>query len=140
VRVAVVYASDGKPAAAGIILLHPKTVANPWASSLSCYDRWKPNMLLYWTFLAFAADNGFNYFDFGRSTPGEGTWRFKEQWGAVSQPLFWYEMKETGKNIHPPNNSMGSTRNRQSAAALWRKLPAVATNCLGPRIRKYISL
>jgi hypothetical protein len=39
VRIAIVYASDGKPAAARIILLHPKTTANPWASSLRWYDR-----------------------------------------------------------------------------------------------------
>ena len=50
-------------------------------------------MLLYWTFLAFAADNGYGQFDFGRSTPGEGTYRFKSQWGAEPHQLYWYEVR-----------------------------------------------
>jgi FemAB-related protein (PEP-CTERM system-associated) len=140
VRVGVVYSPDGTPAAAGMILLHQETVSIPWASSLRQYNSLNPNMMLYWTFLAFAADNGFKRFDFGRSSPGEGTWRFKEQWGAVPQPLFWYEMDATGKSVRRPENNVGSSRNRRLAAELWRMLPAVAANWLGPRIRKYISL
>lgn len=38
-------------------------------------------MLIHWTFLARAADHGFSRFDFGRSSVGEGTYKFKEQWG-----------------------------------------------------------
>jgi FemAB-related protein (PEP-CTERM system-associated) len=140
VRVAVVYASNGEPAAAGMVLFHSYTVANPWSSSLSCYNRWKPNMLLYWTFLAFAADNGFKYFDFGRSTIGEGTWRFKEQWGAVPKPLLWYGWKPKGKEKPLRSNLASSSKRRQLAAVLWSKLPLTGANWLGPRIRKYISL
>jgi FemAB-related protein (PEP-CTERM system-associated) len=139
-RVAVVYASDGTPAAAGIILLHPHIVANPWASSLSRYDRWKPNMLLYWSFLAFAADNGFKYFDFGRSSVGGGTFNFKEQWGAAPKSLFWYELKIKGEKGPSESNPKGFIEKRQMAATLWSKLPLSVTNWLGPKIRKYISL
>ena len=89
-RVAVVYTPNGEPAAAGIILLQRQTVSIPWASALREYNRLNPNMLLYWTFLEFAADNGHRYFDFGRSTPSEGTYRFKQQWGALPKPLYWY--------------------------------------------------
>lgn len=138
-RVAVVYAADGIPAAAGIILLHSITAVIPWASSLRRYNGLSPNMLLYWTLLAFSADSGFKRFDFGRSTPGEGTWRFKEQWGAVPQPLYWYANKE-GKSVSSHKNTGGSSRNRQMAAALWSKLPVSGANWLGSRIRKYISL
>jgi FemAB-related protein (PEP-CTERM system-associated) len=139
-RVGVVYASNGEPAAAGIILLHSNTVANPWSSSLDCYNKWKPNMLLYWTFLAFAADNGFKCFDFGRSTIGEGTWRFKDQWGATPKPLYWYGLESKGKKEQLHDSYASSSRKRQLAAALWCKLPLSAANWLGPRIRKYISL
>ncbi len=139
-RIVVVYTSDGTPASAGIILLHSNTIANPWSSSLRYYNRWKPNMLLYWTFLAFASDNSFKYFDFGRSTTGEGTWRFKSQWGAVPKPLFWYELNSKGGKELPARNHTDTSRNRQLAAALWSKLPLAGANWLGPRIRKYISL
>jgi len=141
VRLAVVYMPDGTPAAAGIILLHTETAVIPWASSLRRYNRWNPNMLLYWTFLQFAADNGYKQFDFGRSTPGEGTWRFKEQWGALPQKLFWYELNEK-KNPSSKKHkiSRGFSHNRQLIAFLWSKLPVKGANWLGPRIRKYISL
>jgi FemAB-related protein (PEP-CTERM system-associated) len=139
-RIAVVYTSGGIPAAAGIILLHSQTVVIPWASALRCFNHLNANMLLYWTLLAFAADNGFTRFDFGRSTPGEGTWRFKEQWGAAPQPLFWYEAGTRAKSCAREQGNSLSARRRHLAAALWSMLPAAGTRRLGPWIRKYISL
>ena len=70
-RVGVVYAPDGRPAAAGVLLLHPRGVSVPWASSLRRYNYLNANMLLYWNLLSFAADSGYPCFDFGRSTPGQ---------------------------------------------------------------------
>jgi len=144
VRIAVVFTPEGIPAASGIILLHPKTVANPWASSLRKYNYMKPNMLLYSTLLSFASDNGFEKFDFGRSTPNEGTYLFKEQWGAQPHQLYWYELGAEGNFStslkHAENVPKKTWGNRQLAAAIWRKLPAMGANQLGPRIRKYISL
>lgn len=137
VRVAVVDSPNGLPAAAGLILLHPVTISIPWASSLRRYNSLNPNMLLYWTLLAFAADHGFSKFDFGRSTPGEGTWRFKEQWGAKSAPLYW--------QAFPP----APTPRRQPAflgnlhplvKSTWRHMPLSFCNALGPRVRRFVSL
>lgn len=138
-RVAVVATPDGQPAAAGIVLHHPTTVSIPWASALRRYNGMNPNMLLYWTFLAHAADQGFTRFDFGRSTPGEGTYRFKEQWGARPQPLYWYE-PDRREPASGTEVATGPSRKRELAAALWSRLPLAGANGLGPRIRKYIDL
>lgn len=143
VKLAVVYTPQGEPAAAGVILLHSTTLSIPWASALRKYNSLNPNMLLYWTFLAYAADNGYRRFDFGRSTPGEGTYRFKEQWGAKPQPLFWYELSASLTNKTATKaaiRSSGSTRQRQLIENLWRKLPVFAANSVGPLVRRYISL
>ena len=137
-RVAVVYTSDQQPAAAGIILKHPFTVSIPWASSLRRYNSLNPNMLLYWTFLAHAADNGHRYFDFGRSTPGEGTYRFKEQWGAVPQQLYWYEWPEKVEGCEITLSIKSNIRN--ICENIWCNLPLFLTNKIGPVLRKYISL
>ncbi len=135
-RVAVVYTPEGQAAAAGIVLLHPTTISIPWASSLRKYNNLNANMLLYWTFLSQAAEQGFKIFDFGRSTPGEGTYRFKEQWGARPQSLYWYEAgSATGQDA-----AAEPSRKRQMAAALWSRLPEAGTVWLGSRLRKYISL
>ena len=133
-RICVIY-KDDIPTAAGIILMHADTVNIPWASALKEYNRMSPNMLLYWSFLKFAADNGYRFFDFGRSTPGEGTYLFKRQWGAEPLPLYWQRMVYKGK-------ANGSAKNNNSfrcfAEKLWQNLPVTAANTLGPRLRKYI--
>lgn len=143
-RVFVVFTPEGVPVAAGIILLHPTTVSNPWASSLRKYNHMKPNMLLYSALLSFAADNEFKQFDFGRSTPGEGTYVFKEQWGAKPSKLYWYEhiaADDSGNIVNQAKNvSSSNSGSRELAACLWQKLPVVGANWIGPRIRKYISL
>jgi len=46
-RIGLVYTPDGVPSAAGIMLIHSKTVSIPWASSLRRYNSLNPNMLLY---------------------------------------------------------------------------------------------
>lgn len=139
----VVYMSDQTPAAGGIILCHNRIVSIPWASSLQQYNRSNPNMLLYWTFLQFAADNGYQFFDFGRSTPGEGTYRFKAQWGAMPQDLHWTSWK-LGKNSFHSCNTKGiknmNARNRKIAENFIRTIPVAIATFLGSRIRKYISL
>jgi FemAB-related protein (PEP-CTERM system-associated) len=138
-RVAVVYTPAGEATAAGIALFHSATVSLPWASSLRSHNHLNANMLLYWTFLAYAADHGYRTFDFGRSSPGEGTWRFKQQWGAAPQPLYWYEISE-GRNRSQGEARDGESAGRRIAAGVWRRLPECMANLLGPRIRKYISL
>jgi len=135
VRVGVVYAPDGAPAAGGLILLHGATVTVPWASSLRRYNRLNPNMLLYWSFLSFAADREYKHFDFGRSTPGEGTYRFKKQWGAQAIPLDWREVFPTGVKAAGGNQTVF----REQIEAVWRRMPLALCNFLGPRIRRYVS-
>lgn len=139
VRIGLVYAPDGTPAAGGIILLHPRTVSIPWASALRRFNRFNPNMLLYWTFLAFAADNGFARFDFGRSTPGEGTYRFKAQWGASPEPLDWQIFDADGLAL-PQVDCSGQGGLRQKIEVLWRRLPLTLANALGPVVRRRVSL
>jgi FemAB-related protein (PEP-CTERM system-associated) len=133
-KVCVVY-KDNTPAAGGIILMHAQTATVPWASALREYSRLSPNMLLYWTFLKYAADNGFAFFDFGRSTQGEGTFAFKEQWGAKPVPLSWHRLLSNG-TTHETVSGKGSLR--RASEKIWQNLPLAAANTLGPRLRKYI--
>lgn len=136
-RIGVVYLESGFGVAAGIILTIRQKVHIPWASSLSDHNQLAPNMLLYWELLAWAADNGFEEFDFGRSTIGEGTYKFKEQWGSKAQPLFWYKQphrSHDGRRVKLPFDA------REVAALAISKLPLRIASRIGPKIRKYISL
>lgn len=141
----VVRLPDGTPAAGGMILCHPNLVSVPWASSIRRYNRYNPNMLLYWTFLKFASDNGFAAFDFGRSTPGEGTYRFKKQWGAKPEALHWADIKsqESEKfQLITADDSTGgrNAKVRNSAEQVLRNVPLVFSKSLGSILRKYVSL
>ena len=88
-------------------------------------------MLLYWTVFKFACDRSFKTFDFGRSTPDEGTYRFKEQWGAKPVPLYWYYW--IGKGGELPELNPKNPKYRV-AIAMWKKLPVSVTKVVGPSI------
>jgi len=142
-HIGIVSLADQTPAAAGLILCHPCTVSIPWASSLRRYNKMNPNMLLYWGFLSFAAGQGAGFFDFGRSTPGEGTYRFKAQWGARPAPLHWAVFNpradRPGRFLPvEPGGSTGVLRTR--AEKMLSSLPVSAITLLGRVARKYIPL
>jgi hypothetical protein len=94
-------------------------------------------MLLYWSLLENLADSGCRQFDFGRSTPGEGTYKFKAQWGAQPQVLNWQSFDTCGDVI---DNSMGNSKARAVIEQIWQKQPQTTANLIGPLIRRYISL
>jgi len=126
-----------QPMACSLIIAFKNTLENPWASSLRKYSPLSPNMLLYWTMLDYACNNGFNYFDFGRSTPNEGTYKFKKQWGAKSTPLYWHYLSS---NAQKPDNTQPEKSGYTRFIALWKKIPVPLTKIIGPPIRKHIGL
>lgn len=122
-----------------IILLSGNKVTVPWASTLPQYNNLSPNMLLYWGLLSIAAEGGYSFFDFGRSTVGEGTYKFKSQWGAKPVRLRWQAFDANG--LLPVSESVASAGGlRAKVEHVWRKLPPQLVNFLGPILRRYISL
>ncbi|HEX5385593.1 MAG TPA: FemAB family XrtA/PEP-CTERM system-associated protein [Gemmatimonadales bacterium] len=105
-----------------------------WASALSAYNRVAPNMLLYWEFMRRAVAERVGVFNFGRSTPGAGTHRFKRQWGSRDEPLWWYQHARGGTTGTPsPDDAAYAWGPR-----LWRRLPLPVATALGPRIVRCI--
>lgn len=133
---------DGKIVGAGIILFSGKNVAIPWASTLRDYNRLAPNMLLYWNMLRVSCDRGCKQFDFGRSTFGEGTYKFKQQWGAKPMLLDWQYIDKRGKADREGINKSHARKSqvRSMIETLWKKLPLSVVNTVGPHLRRHISL
>ncbi|HNT42943.1 MAG TPA: FemAB family PEP-CTERM system-associated protein [Syntrophorhabdaceae bacterium] len=132
-RICTVYTREGMPVASGMIVGFRDTLEIPWASSLKDFNRYGPNMLLYATVLGFACDAGYRVFDFGRSTPDEGTYRFKEQWGAKPAQLYWHYWLRNGRpmpEINPRNPKYGL------AIRIWQHLPLGLTRLIGPPLVK----
>ena len=135
-KIGVVYYKS-IPVAAGIISLFRDFVEIPWASSLRKYNRLSPNMLLYWSFIEYCSNNGFKYFDFGRSSPDEGAYKFKKQWGAKPQVLNWHYLLFNDQKI---NEDYSEKSKFDKAIQYWQKLPMPVTKIIGPMIRKHIGL
>lgn len=103
----------------------------PWASSVRDYNSLCPNHLLYWSIIQFAAATGHAVLDFGRSTPGEGTFKFKEQWGAQPLALHWEYVLAAGEampDVSPANPKF------QAAIEIWKRLPLPLATRIGPHV------
>jgi len=137
--ISVVY-KDEIPIGAGIVLTAGNKAAIPWASTKAEFNRLSPNMMLYWSLLKHLSDNGIKEFDFGRSSYGEGTFKFKQQWGAQPTPLNWQVINLQSTSQKTIAQNSGNSTLRAVVENIWRKLPINFTTFLGPKIRKYISL
>jgi serine/alanine adding enzyme len=124
-----------QPIAASLTVGWRDRLEVPWASSLRAHNDKAPNMLLYWAMLQWATAADYGTFDFGRSTPHEGTFLFKKQWGAEPVALAWeYLLRPSGSlPDHSPKNPKF-----QLAVSSWRKLPLAVANALGPVVVRNI--
>ncbi len=126
---------DGKTVASGLLTWFGDTLEVPWASSIRDFRELCPNNLLYWEAIKFAIGRGAREFDFGRSTPGEGTYRFKKQWGAEPHQLYWNYL--LNKDATLPELNPANPKYRL-AIRIWQCLPVAVTKLLGPQIVRNI--
>lgn len=125
---------EKNPIACSLVLNYKSVFVNPWASSDKRYRKNAPNMLLYWGMFEYAIEQGCTEFDFGRSTVDEGTYKFKKQWGAKSETLWWYSNDTNDKNDE------SQKWKKKLFISLWRILPTQITLILSSILRKQIPL
>jgi serine/alanine adding enzyme len=128
----VIVSHESNDIAAGMLVGTRGNIEIPWASTLRRYNPLSPNMLLYWEAIQRACIEGYDFFDFGRSTAGSGTHRFKEQWGAKNVPLHWYYDVRHGEtpDVNP------SSPKFELMVKCWRQLPLPIANLVGPYITR----
>lgn len=113
-----------------------ETMLVPWASSRREYFPLCPNNLLYWEMIQWGCRNGYQRFDFGRSSPGSGTYNFKRQWGAKEELLHWQcSSRKNGRSslVHADDPKY------QWMIRTWQSLPISVTKLIGPLIRGQVS-
>ena len=123
----------GKTVAASFLMGYREVIEAGWSASLYEYLRLKPNMFLYWSTFCLAGRKGYRVFDFGRSSVGSGTHRFKLQWGSQEVPLYWaYWLPEgtASPELNPQNPRY------RVAIKVWSRLPVGVTKILGPRVAR----
>lgn len=125
---------EGKPIAAGAGFRWAGEFEITWASALRAYNRLSPNMAVYWALIERAAQEGLGRFNFGRCTPGSATHKFKLQWGAVDEALWWYAGRSSGAASTPSPDSAKF----RLAVRVWQRLPLAVTQLVGPRVVRNI--
>ena len=126
---------SGIAVAGGFLIGYKHMLEIPWASSLREYNSIGVNMRLYWEVLKYAIEQGYEVFDFGRSSKDSNTYRFKKQWGAQPVQCYWYTW---GK--HNTEHAKPSTDNAkfQLAINVWRRMPLPVANVLGPMLVRHL--
>jgi FemAB-related protein (PEP-CTERM system-associated) len=126
---------ENKIIAGAIILTFKDTMISGWAASDSRFLNMNPNNILYWETIKYGCENGYKYFDFGRSVKGSGTYNFKKKWATIPKQLYYSFYLNKAREIprvdpHNPKYEKSIKR--------WRRLPFWITKILGPRIRKHV--
>jgi FemAB-related protein (PEP-CTERM system-associated) len=95
----------------------------------------KGNDFMYWELMRQSSEQGIRIFDYGRSKIGTGSYSFKSNWGFETQPLnyeYFLVKADDVPNINPLNPKYRLFIN------MWKKLPLVATQVIGPHLVKYL--
>lgn len=129
----VVLRINEKPISAAFLIGFRGQLEIPWASTIRAYNKFSPNMLLYWEVLKLAIESGYRTFDFGRSSVNSGTYRFKKQWGAAPKQLYWHYWLAEGKEM--PQLTPSNAKYKMGIK-IWQHLPTFMANGLGPSIVK----
>lgn len=135
IHICVVYIAD-RPVATGFLIKNDSVMEIPWASTLRKVNHMNINMWMYDQILAYAVQRGCKWFDFGRSTVNEGTYRFKKQWGSKAIQHHWYTLGKDESNadggLNPDNPKF------KLAIAVWQRLPVWVTRMIGPFVAKQL--
>ena len=123
----------GRPVSCAFLLGYRNGLEIPWASTVREANRSNANMFLYWNVLSLAIARGYRFFDFGRSSKDAGTFKFKLQWGAQPQQLYWHYWLRDGGDLPALNPNNPKYR---LVIGVWQRLPVWLTVLLGPHIVK----
>lgn len=121
---------NGAPASTALLIHHRGRTEVPSASALRRFNSTGVNMWMYSKLLERAIDLQSREFDFGRSSVGSGTYKFKEQWGALPHAAVWQYYVRKGD----PADMRPDSANKQILIRQWQKLPVALTRWIGPAI------
>jgi len=92
--------------------------------------------LALWESLKWAAQKGYDTYEFGRTREGSGVYMFKKSFGGAKT---WYDdlhyFPDDEASLPDPTDSK-----YDPVKSAWQRIPLPVTEVIGPRIRKNISL
>ncbi len=127
--------SQGKLVSAVWTLFYKDEVIPYYGGSIREYNRLGVNNFMYWSLIKYGCENGYKFFDFGRSKKGTGSFDFKKRWGQVMTDLpYQYALvrQKTLPDTSPLNPKFSLS------IRIWRKLPLPIANTFGPIIANHL--
>jgi len=107
-----------RPIAAGMFFHHNRTLVYKYGASEQGYEAFRPNNLIIWEAILWAAKNGCRKFDFGRTNPEHsGLLQFKRGWGCQQGSLNYYRYDVASACFS------NGTKKLKNDYSLFRRLP-----------------
>jgi CelD/BcsL family acetyltransferase involved in cellulose biosynthesis len=123
--------SGTEPVAGAVFLTGTQTITYKYGASDAAFWRMRPNHLLFWNAMQTACDQGYRWFDFGRSDLSDrGLRDFKTGWAAQEEKLVYTTLAERAPDA-------GSGRGMLAARALIRRAPAWVCRASGELFYRY---
>jgi len=128
---------DGaSPVASVLSFLHKGAVMPYYGGGLPIARNLKAYDFMYWEVMRTACEAEFTTFDYGRSKVDSGSYSFKKNWGFEPSPLqYEYHLVKATQvpNRNPTNPKF------ELAVNVWKKLPLIIANQIGPWISPYLA-
>lgn len=123
----------GRPIAAAVFLAWNRTVIYKFGASDASTWSLRPNHLLFWYAIRTACEQGYRWFDFGRTDVGqEGLRNFKLAWGATEEPLVYGSLGSQAE----PTPATGGMVGRMLGSAI-RHGPLLLCRATGETLYRY---
>jgi CelD/BcsL family acetyltransferase involved in cellulose biosynthesis len=127
--------ASARPIAAAVFLAWNGTVIYKFGASDASTWSLRPNHLLFWHAIRTACEQGYQWFDFGRTDVGqEGLRNFKLSWGAVEEPLVYQTLG--GKPGSVPATEGMATR---MLGSVIRHGPLLLCRAFGETLYRYVA-
>ncbi|NIN94823.1 MAG: FemAB family PEP-CTERM system-associated protein [Anaerolineae bacterium] len=129
---------QGKLIGAYSAFLIRDSIVGAWGGALHDYLDRRPNHIIYWQYMEYGCEHGYSRIDLGRSPVGSGHFQFKKGWGAQPRPL--YQQYYLNGVSQPPaiGGSLKEDAKYRLFVNLWRRMPLLLTEALGPQLRKRV--
>ncbi len=117
-----------KPIGSSFVMWYDGYVENTWFSTVEDYNQLYTSYILHWATIKWAINNKAHTYSMGRSTIGSGTHHYKLQWPVEDKLLYLNQNKKSGYGL----------KDQRWATRIWKHLPAIVVDKIGPFIAKRI--
>jgi len=101
------------------------------------YMEYRPSDAMHWTFIKWACNNGFKWFDFGRVREESGQFEYKRKWGPTMMDLPSYFLLWNVDEVPVVDPTSSKYK---LFLKLWRFMPLWFTKLVGHRLRKGLGI